>query len=341
MSAPSDESLVLEILGLEIVVDTAGGATHPITHGIDLALHRGRTLALVGESGCGKSVTALAALNLLAPPVRIRSGSIRIQLSDRTHATDISALAPLGDEMRAVRGREIAMIFQDPMTALDPVYPVGEQIAEVLRHQMGMAPAAAMARAVELLRLVGIPDPAKRVREYPFQLSGGMRQRVVIAIAIACSPKVLIADEPTTALDVSVQAQILEQLRELRERLGTAMLLITHDLGVVAETADEVAVMYRGHIVERASVNALFEQPAHPYTQGLLASLPPIEGERRALTPIAGYVPSITEPFTGCPFVDRCSQAMAVCRSEGPPDVALNAQHSVACFLYSEAKQAA
>ena len=338
MSAPADDTLVLEMRGLTIGVESASGAAHRITHGIDLALHRGRTLALVGESGCGKSVTALAALNLLAPPLRILAGSIHFMDGART--INITGLDPFGAEMRAVRGREIAMIFQDPMTALDPVYPVGEQIAEALRQQLGLTAAAAAARAVELLRLVGIPDPAKRAKNYPFQLSGGMRQRVVIAIAVACSPKVLIADEPTTALDVTVQAQILAQLRELGERLGTTMLLITHDLGVVAETADEVAVMYRGHIVERASVDALFEAPAHPYTQGLLASLPPVEGERRTLTPIAGQVPPITEAFAGCPFADRCPRALPVCRTDKPPAIALGAQHSVVCFLYADAAQA-
>jgi len=337
MSAPSDDSVVLEMRGVEIGVDRPGGATYSITHDVDLTLHRGRTLALVGESGCGKSVTALAALNLLAPPLRILRGSIRFD--DGTRSVDIAALDPFGDEIRALRGSDIAMIFQDPMTALDPVYPVGEQIAESLRFHLGMTQQQAAARAVELLRLVGIPDPQKRAKAYPFQFSGGMRQRVVIAIAVACSPKVLIADEPTTALDVTVQAQILAQLRELSERLGMAMLLITHDLGVVAETADEVAVMYRGHIVERASVDALFERPAHPYTQGLLASLPPVEGERRALTPIPGQVPPITEPAVGCPFADRCPQVRPQCRVENPGAFTLSAAHSVACFLYAEEAQ--
>jgi oligopeptide/dipeptide ABC transporter ATP-binding protein len=335
----TDDSLVLEVRDLDVGVDTATGASHRITHGVSFELHRGRTLALVGESGCGKSVTALAVLNLLARPLRILSGSIRF--IDGKRAIEITDLDPVGDAMRSVRGREIAMIFQDPMTALDPVYPVGEQIAEVLRQQLGLKPAAAAARAVELLRLVGIPDPARRAKDYPFQLSGGMRQRVVIAIAVACSPKVLIADEPTTALDVTVQAQILAQLRELGERLGTTMLLITHDLGVVAETADEVAVMYRGHIVERASVDALFESPAHPYTQGLLASLPPVEGERRPLTPISGQVPPITEAVVGCPFAERCPHVLPVCRTQNPPGVVLSEQHSVACFLYAAMEQSA
>ena len=335
----AQSSVVLEVRDLDVGVETASGPAHRVTHGVSFELHRGRTLALVGESGCGKSITALAIMNLLARPLRTLAGSIRF--IDGTRTVEITSLDPMGDAMRGVRGREIAMIFQDPMTALDPVYPVGEQIAEVLRQQLRMSGADAAARAVELLRLVGIPDPAKRANDYPFQLSGGMRQRVVIAIAVACSPKVLIADEPTTALDVTVQAQILAQLRDLGERLGTTMLLITHDLGVVAETADEVAVMYRGHIIERASVDALFDHPAHPYTQGLLASLPPVEGERQPLTPIQGFVPPITEAVVGCPFADRCAHVMPACRTQNPPGTVLAEDHSVACFLYAAMEQSA
>jgi oligopeptide/dipeptide ABC transporter ATP-binding protein len=329
----SEAAAALELRGLEIGLAPPGGAVRRIVHGIDLTLRRGRTLALVGESGCGKSLTALAILNLLAPPLAILGGAIRF--SDGDTQVDLARLAPGGEAMRALRGRRLAMVFQDPMTALDPVYPIGEQIAEALRHHLGLARDAAAARAVELLRQVGIPDPEARAKAYPFQLSGGMRQRVVIAIAVACSPAVLIADEPTSALDVTVQAQILAELRALADSLGTAMLLITHDLGVVAETADEVAVMYRGHIVERAPVDALFEEPSHPYTRGLLASLPPLDGERRPLTAIPGNVPPAGDPVVGCPFAERCPEARDACRIAPPQEIQVAPGHGVACLLFA------
>ncbi|MBL8701730.1 MAG: ABC transporter ATP-binding protein [Alphaproteobacteria bacterium] len=332
MTAGPHEPPVLEVRDLAIGLGRHAGAPR-IVHGIDLSLHRGRTLALVGESGCGKSVTAQALINLLSPPLAVLGGSIRY--AGEGGGVDIAALAPASDAMRALRGRRIAMIFQDPMTALDPVYPVGEQIAEALRHHLGMTARAAAARAIDLLRLVGIPDPAARARAYPFQLSGGMRQRVVIAIALACEPSVLIADEPTTALDVTVQAQILAELRSLGERFGTAMLLITHDLGVVAEVADDVAIMYRGHVVERAGVESLFAAPSHPYTRGLLASLPPVDGERRSLTPIPGQVPPVAVAIDGCPFADRCVDARPDCRAALPPAIEVAPGHVVACVLHA------
>ena len=282
--------------------------------GVSFSIAPGETPAVVGESGCGKSVTSLSILRLVAdPPGRIVSGSIRFQ------GRDLLALPEA--EMRAIRGSEIAMIFQEPMTSLNPVRSVGRQIAEVLVEHEGMS--EAMQRAEDLLRLVQIPDPARRVREYPHQLSGGMRQRVMIAMALACSPKLLIADEPTTALDVTIQAQILELMRDLKARVGAAILLITHDLGVVAEMAERVVVMYAGHKVEEASVDALFERPRHPYTKGLLDSVPrlgaSLESESSRLQEIPGLVPALDGSLIGCAFAPRCPLAQDLCRRVAPP----------------------
>jgi peptide/nickel transport system ATP-binding protein len=282
--------------------------------GVSFSIAPGETPAVVGESGCGKSVTSLSILRLVAdPPGRIVSGSIRFQ------GRDLLALPEA--EMRAIRGSEIAMIFQEPMTSLNPVRSVGRQIAEVLVEHEGMS--EAMQRAEDLLRLVQIPDPARRVREYPHQLSGGMRQRVMIAMALACSPKLLIADEPTTALDVTIQAQILELMRDLKARVGAAILLITHDLGVVAEMAERVVVMYAGHKVEEASVDALFERPRHPYTKGLLDSVPrlgaSLESESSRLQEILGLVPALDGSLIGCAFAPRCPLAQDLCRRVAPP----------------------
>ncbi|MCW3477293.1 ABC transporter ATP-binding protein [Limobrevibacterium gyesilva] len=323
---------VLEMRDVGVELAPLGGAARRITSDVDLALHAGRTLALVGESGCGKSVTALAAMNLLAPPLRLGTGHILLRTPGAA-PRDLTRLSPA--ELRAARGGQLGMIFQDPMTALDPAFQVGEQIAESLRAHLGLSRRAAHDRAVELLQLVGIHEPERRVRAYPFQLSGGMRQRVMIAIAVACSPAVLIADEPTTALDVTVQAQILELLRELGARLGMATLLITHDLGVVAENADTVAVMYRGRIVERASAEALFTAPAHPYTRGLLASLPPLDGPRERLRPIPGQVPPAGVADADCPFVARCPEAMPRCLAARPALTAIAPEHEAACFLHA------
>ncbi len=319
MSGPA-----LQAEGLSVALHGAA-----LTQDIGFSLHPGRTMAIVGESGCGKSITALSMLNLLRPPLAIAAG--RILLATEAGTQDIAALDPTSSAMRALRGRQVAMVFQDPMTALDPVYTVGDQISEGLRRHLGLSRSAALVRAAELLRQVGIAAPEKRVRDYPHQLSGGMRQRVMIAIAIACQPRVLIADEPTTALDVTVQAQILDLLRDLQQSLGTAMLFITHDLGVVAEIADEVIVMYRGRIVERAPVAALLGDPRHPYTQGLLASLPPADGSRAPLRPIPGMVQPPDAHAPGCPFADRCDRAMPVCTTTAPPVVSVSAAHSAAC----------
>jgi oligopeptide/dipeptide ABC transporter ATP-binding protein len=299
--------------------------------GISLSLGRGRTLGIVGESGCGKSLTALSIMQLLPnPPARIDGGEIVLTLPGSSR--DLLKIA--GKEMRSVRGRDIAMIFQDPMTSLDPVYSIGEQIAEVLITHEGTSRTDALKRAVQLLRDVGISSPEQRVRQYPHELSGGMRQRAMIAIALACKPAILIADEPTTALDVTIQAQVLAVMRSMQQSLGTALLLITHDMGVIAEMADDVLVMYLGRIVERGSAVQVLEQPAHPYTQGLIASLPSLDmprGER--LTPIQGTVPSLAAIPAGCRFHTRCRRVMDICRREEPGMRSAAPGQEAACWL--------
>jgi oligopeptide/dipeptide ABC transporter ATP-binding protein len=301
--------------------------------GVSYEVGRGETLAVVGESGCGKSVTALAILGLVpTPPGKVVGGVVSFDGEDLLHAS--------GDRLRAIRGNEIAMIFQEPMTSLNPVFTIGDQIGESLEVHRGLSPEDCRAEAERLLELVGIPDPRQRLDEYPHQLSGGMRQRVMIAMALACRPKLLIADEPTTALDVTVQAQILSLLRDLQEGLGMSILLITHDLAVVAETAHRVVVMYAGMVVERASVGALFERPRHPYTAGLFRSLPRLAEDGEALRPISGAVPDATAFPTGCRFHPRCPFAMPVCSKETPR--LMNraregmAPHVSACFFVDE-----
>ena len=288
--------------------------------GLSLTVQAGEVLGIVGESGCGKSVTALSVMRLIPPQSgRIVQGTVRFEGQD---------LAALSDaEMRKIRGNQIAMVFQEPMTSLNPVHTVGGQIAEAVRIHQGLSRSAAMARAVEMLSLVRIPDPARRVHDYPHQFSGGMRQRVMIAMALSCNPKLLIADEPTTALDVTIQAQILKLMVELNGRVGAAIMLITHDLGVIAETAHRVVVMYAGRKVEEATVQALFDRPLHPYTRGLMASIPRgRQGTRaRRLSEIPGIVPSLREtaqgvaPLTGCAFAPRCGFAAARCHAQEPP----------------------
>jgi oligopeptide/dipeptide ABC transporter ATP-binding protein len=305
--------------------------------GVSYEVGRGETLAVVGESGCGKSVTALAILGLVPiPPGEVVSGNISLDGEDLLRASD--------DRLRAIRGNEIAMIFQEPMTSLNPVFTIGDQIGESLEVHRGLSPEDCRAEAERLLELVGIPDPRQRLDEYPHQISGGMRQRVMIAMALACKPKLLIADEPTTALDVTVQAQILSLLRDLQEGLGMSILLITHDLGVVAETAHHVVVMYAGMVVERASVGALFERPRHPYTAGLFRSLPRLTEDGEALRPISGVVPDATAFPTGCRFHPRCPHAMPICSRETPPLVnrasAGAEPHVSACFFVDEHPEA-
>jgi peptide/nickel transport system ATP-binding protein len=323
----ADMSL-LSIEGLKVHFNTDDGWLHAVD-GVDIAIDRGETVCVVGESGCGKSVTAMTVLKLLPmPPGRIVAGRVMWQGRD---------LVPLSnDEMRQIRAREIAIVFQEPMTALNPVYTVGEQIAEVLQLHEKLGKRAALARAVEMLELVRIPTPQRRVNDYPHQFSGGMRQRVMIAMALACNPKLLIADEPTTALDVTIQAQILELINELKERLGMAVMLITHAMGVVAETAQRVVVMYAGKVIEEAPVHELFAHPRHPYTQGLIRSIPRIDlaaTHKQALEAIPGVVPKLINPAEGCRFAPRCKYAVPACTTATPPLREVAPGHKVACIL--------
>jgi peptide/nickel transport system ATP-binding protein len=318
---------LLEIRGLKTHFATEDGMVHAVD-GVDLTIDRGETLGVVGESGCGKTVTALSVLKLIAtPPGRIVAGQILWQGRD---------LVPLSsEEMRSIRSKEIGIIFQEPMTSLNPVYTVGAQIAETVREHEGLGRRAALDKAVEMLRLVHISNPQRRVHDYPHQFSGGMRQRVMIAMALSCNPKLLIADEPTTALDVTIQAQILELIAEMKERFGMAVMLITHAMGVVAETAQRVAVMYAGKVVEEAPVAELFSRPRHPYTRGLIRSIPRIDraGRKERLAAIAGIVPSLLEPAEGCRFAARCEFAMPVCTAATPPLRRVATDHEVACVL--------
>jgi len=305
---------LFEIRDLVTAFHTTDGRV-PAVDGVSLSIDRGRTLGLVGESGCGKSVTAMSILRLVAAPGRIETGSILLD----SPAGPVDLVTLPDSDLRRVRGGRIGMIFQEPMTSLNPVFTVGDQIAEAVLLHRACSRGAARARALEMLRLVRLADPERRLDEYPHQLSGGMRQRVMIAMALACEPDLVVADEPTTALDVTIQAQILDLLGDLRRRLGTAILLITHDLGVVAETCDEVAVMYAGRIVERAPADVLFARPLHPYTIGLLAARPDPDAAGRApLRTIPGMVPAPQRFPVGCRFHPRCGHARAAATPEGP-----------------------
>jgi len=318
---------LLEIRDLQTWFHTDGGMVRAVD-GVSLSIDRGETLAVVGESGSGKTVTARSVLKLLdMPPGRFVGGQILWQGRD---------IIPLGaTEMDRIRSKEIGMVFQEPMTSLNPVYTVGEQIAESLRTHQRASRAAAMEGAVEMLRLVQIPNAERRVSDYPHQFSGGQRQRVMIAMALACKPRLLIADEPTTALDVTIQAQILELLAEMKERLGMAIMLITHAMGVVAENAQRVAVMYAGKVVEQAGVDALFENPRHPYTRGLIRSIPRVDAKavgRTRLAQIPGTVPSLLNPPPGCRFASRCEFAIDACVAEQPALRAVADGHLAACI---------
>ncbi|MGE0717997.1 MAG: ABC transporter ATP-binding protein [Alphaproteobacteria bacterium] len=315
----------------------AEGVALPAVDGVSFSVGRGETLCIVGESGCGKSVSALSVMRLLPPPPACRvEGSVRLD------GKEILALSE--GEMRRIRGNAVSMIFQEPMTSLNPVVTIGYQIAEAVRQHEGKSWAEGHARALEMLQLVRIPEAASRLKQYPHQLSGGMRQRVMIAMALACRPKVLLADEPTTALDVTIQAQILELMRELQEETGTAIVLITHDLGVVAEMAQRVVVMYAGRKVEEASIDDLFERPAHPYTVGLMGSIPQLgaslEGDRPRLAEIPGIVPSLRAMPAGCTFAPRCPLASDRCRAEAPPLEERRPGHRSACWHWERAGEA-
>jgi peptide/nickel transport system ATP-binding protein/oligopeptide transport system ATP-binding protein len=322
-------SAILQIENLSTHFETARGTVRAVD-GVDLRLNEGDTLGIAGESGCGKTVLALSIMRLIPrPPGRIVSGRVLFEGTD---------LLTLGDEeMRGIRGKRISMIFQEPMTSLNPVFRIGDQIAETLRLHEGLSAADALERAVEMLRLVGIPAPETRVRDYPHQMSGGMRQRVMIAMALSCRPRLMLADEPTTALDVTIQAQILDLIQDLKREVGTSVALITHDLGVIAEAAQHVAIMYAGWVVEQGPVADVFASPLHPYTVGLMNSIPRIGQGRKGreyLNVIPGTIPDLLELPSGCKFRDRCPRVMPVCAEKKPELKEKAPGHSVRCWLW-------
>jgi peptide/nickel transport system ATP-binding protein len=323
--------ILLEIQNLKTYFFMEEGVARAVD-GMDLAMRRGSTLGLIGESGCGKSVTAFSILQLVpSPPGRITEGKILFE------GEDLLQKSP--SEIRTIRGNEISMIFQEPMTSLNPVYSIGNQVMESFMAHEKMSKKGARKKAVEMLAMVGIPSPEKRAEDYPHQLSGGMRQRGMIAMALACHPKLLIADEPTTALDVTIQAQILRLINDLKEKIGMSVMMITHDLGVIAEVSDEVVVAYAGKAVEYADVVTLFKKSAHPYTQGLQNSIPRLIDKRgKRLEAIAGMVPNPLDFPNGCRFHPRCQYTMQRCKSEEPPLYRIEPNHLVRCFLYTDAE---
>lgn len=320
---------LLEVKGLQTHFVSEKGSI-PAVDGVDFAIRKGETLGIVGESGCGKSITSMSILRLLPPEGKIVGGNILFKGSDLVQLPE--------DKMTEIRGNEISMIFQEPMTSLNPVYTVGYQIGEVIRLHQGLDKKQTRAKAIEMLKLVGIPAPEKRVDEYPHQLSGGMRQRVMIAMALSCNPELLIADEPTTALDVTIQAQILQLMKEIKNKFNTSIMMITHDLGVVAEMADYVLVMYAGTVVEYCDVKTLFKKPLHPYTQGLLDSLPKLDEAKEMLSIIDGTVPSLYDMPAGCKFWPRCPHAQEICKQERPDLYEIDG-HKVRCFLYKDGER--
>lgn len=320
------EENILEIKGLEITYEVEEGTVRAVNN-IDISLGKGKTLGLVGETGAGKTTTALAVLRLVPdPPGVIKNGEIFLEGKNIFNYTE--------KDMELIRGDQVSMIFQDPMTSLNPVLTVGDQIAEVIMIHQSLNKKQAYEKAKDMLELVGIPGD--RAGEYPHQFSGGMKQRVVIAIALACNPKVLIADEPTTALDVTIQAQVLELMKNLRDKYGTSMILITHDLGVVAEVCDEVSIMYAGKIIEHGNLVDIFDNHKHPYTEGLFNSLPNIEDKGEPLKPIPGLVPDPSNLPSGCTFHPRCPYAKDICKDQVPEKICINDTHTVSCLMYAE-----
>ena len=323
---------LVEVKDLRTYFYTEDGVVKAVD-GVDFKIEPESTLGVVGESGCGKSVTALSVMGLVPmPPGKIASGEILFYRDGQ--AVDLTKLNPKGREYRSIRGKEIAMIFQEPMTSLNPVFTIGYQIMEAIMLHQKVSKKEARKKAIEMLRQVGIPLPEQRVDEYPHQLSGGMRQRAMIAMALSCNPSLLIADEPTTALDVTIQAQVLDLMRDLQKRFHTAIMMITHDLGVVAEMCEEVVVMYLGKVVEHAPVRPLYHDPKHPYTQGLLHSIPSLASKKKRLEPIKGVVPDPLDAPPGCPFHPRCPHAMEICTREMPTLKEVASEHQAACWLY-------
>ncbi|KPL60127.1 ABC transporter ATP-binding protein [Rossellomorea vietnamensis] len=318
-------SEVLSVQDLHVSFTTYGGEVKAV-RGVSFDLHKGETLAIVGESGCGKSVTSQSVMRLIPnPPGKVTGGRILFKGRDLLKITE--------PQMRKVRGADISMIFQDPMTALNPTLTIGEQIMEGILQHNDVSKKKAKQKAIDMLQLVSIPNPTERLKQYPHQFSGGMRQRIVIAMSLVCEPDVLIADEPTTALDVTIQAQILELFKEIQKKKGVSIILITHDLGVVAQVADRIAVMYAGKIVEKGNRREIFYRPQHPYTQGLLRSVPRLDLDGEDLIPIPGSPPDLFSPPVGCPFVPRCEKAMEVCDRVYPVKTQLSNEHHVDCWL--------
>jgi oligopeptide transport system ATP-binding protein len=322
-------SKVLEVKDLRVSFDTYAGEVQAV-RGVSFDLEEGEVLAIVGESGCGKSVSAQTIMKLNPmPPARIKSGEIILNNRDIVHATE--------KQMRQIRGKDVSMIFQDPMTCLNPTMQIGKQLVEAIKNHQKLSKEEAMKEAIRLLNLVKIPNPEQRIKQYPHEFSGGMRQRVMIAMALSCAPKLLIADEPTTALDVTIQAQIMELLQEIKEKTNTAIILITHDLGVVASMADRVAVMYAGKVVETGTAKDIFYNPSHPYTKALLKSLPTTDMDRSVrLVSIAGTPPDLLNPPVGCGFASRCENCMKICHEEQPEQFEVAKNHAASCWLLHE-----